>query len=219
VILPLGPPGTGEERVRGAGLVLRQKDGRTIIDLIQFGSAAERAGLDFDFEITSVLTSNDRPPAELVWIPATERRTCPMYRNILLPVDLSDKHSWRKALPTALALSTTFQAGLHVMTVLPAVGSPMVDQLLPPDYKTKLHEHAAAQLEDFIAEQVPEDVTVKRIVAVGSVYREILSVAKEIGADLIVMGSHRPELADYLLGANAAKVVRHANCSVMVVRA
>ena len=44
-------------------------------------------------------------------------------------------------------------------------------------------------------------------------------MAKEIGADLIVMGSHRPELADYLLGANAAKVVRHADCSVMVVRA
>jgi Domain of unknown function (DUF3394) len=41
-----------------------------IIDLIQFGSAAERAGLDFDFEITSVLVTNDRPPQELVWIPA-----------------------------------------------------------------------------------------------------------------------------------------------------
>jgi hypothetical protein len=41
-----------------------------IVDLIQFGSAAERAGLDFDFEITNVLVTNARPPAELVWIPA-----------------------------------------------------------------------------------------------------------------------------------------------------
>jgi nucleotide-binding universal stress UspA family protein len=32
------------------------------------------------------------------------------------------------------------------------------------------------------------------------------------------MGSHRPELSDYLLGPNAGKVVRHAKCSVMVVR-
>jgi hypothetical protein len=70
VILPLGAPGTGEERLQGAGLELRQEDGRTIIDLVQFGSAAERAGLDFDFEITSVLVTNDRPPPELVWIPA-----------------------------------------------------------------------------------------------------------------------------------------------------
>jgi hypothetical protein len=70
VILPLGPPGTGEERLLSAGLELRQEDGRMLIDLIQFGSAAERAGLDFDFEITSVLLVNPRPPKEIMWIPA-----------------------------------------------------------------------------------------------------------------------------------------------------
>ena len=36
--------------------------------------------------------------------------------------------------------------------------------------------------------------------------------------DLIVMASHRPELKDYLIGPNAARVVRHADCSVQVVR-
>jgi nucleotide-binding universal stress UspA family protein len=141
-----------------------------------------------------------------------------MYRNILLPVDLSDKHSWRKALPTAIALSTSFQAELHVMTVVPDFGLPMVGQFFPPDFEAKAHAHVAAQLEDFIAEQVPEDVAAKRIVAAGNIYQQILRVAEEIGADLIVMGSHRPELSDYLLGPNAARVVRHANCSVMVVR-
>ena len=53
-----------------AGLELRQEEGRTFIDLVQFGSAAERAGLDFDFEITSVLLVNPRPPKEIMWIPA-----------------------------------------------------------------------------------------------------------------------------------------------------
>ena len=42
--------------------------------------------------------------------------------------------------------------------------------------------------------------------------------SEAIKADLIVMGSHRPELRDYLLGPNAARVVRHAPCSVVVVR-
>jgi TRAP-type uncharacterized transport system fused permease subunit len=70
VILPLGAPGTGEERLMSAGLELRQEEGRTFIDLVQFGSAAERAGLDFDFEITSVLLVNPRPPREVMWIPA-----------------------------------------------------------------------------------------------------------------------------------------------------
>jgi TRAP transporter 4TM/12TM fusion protein len=70
VILPLGPAAPGGERLMAAGLELRQEEGRTIIDLVQFGSAAERAGLDFDFEITSVLLVNPRPPKEIMWIPA-----------------------------------------------------------------------------------------------------------------------------------------------------
>ncbi|HEX5080326.1 MAG TPA: universal stress protein [Geminicoccaceae bacterium] len=142
-----------------------------------------------------------------------------MYRHILLPVDLSDAHSWRKALPTALTLSTTFRAELHVMTVVPEFGMPLVAQYFPQGYEAKMHEHVAAALAKFVAEQVPKDVEVQRIVAAGKIYQQILRVAEEIGADLIVMGSHRPELSDYLLGPNAARVVRHAGCSVMVVRA
>jgi nucleotide-binding universal stress UspA family protein len=141
-----------------------------------------------------------------------------MYSNILLPVDLSDQHSWLKALPTAIALSESFQATLHVMTVVPEFGLPMVGQFFPPDYEAKLHNQVAKQLADFIAAQAPNHADVKRIVATGKIYQQIVNTAKRIKADLIVMGSHHPELSDYLLGPNAARVVRHANCSVMVVR-
>jgi hypothetical protein len=61
---------TGDERLMSAGLALREEDGRMLIDLVQFGSVAARSGLDFDFEITRVLLVNDRPPPELVWLPA-----------------------------------------------------------------------------------------------------------------------------------------------------
>jgi nucleotide-binding universal stress UspA family protein len=43
-------------------------------------------------------------------------------------------------------------------------------------------------------------------------------VAEEKGADLIIIASHRPGLKDYFLGSTAAKVVRHAKCSVLVIR-
>jgi len=43
-------------------------------------------------------------------------------------------------------------------------------------------------------------------------------VAKEKDVDLIIIASHRPGLQDYFLGSTAAKVVRHATCSVLVVR-
>ncbi len=47
---------------------------------------------------------------------------------------------------------------------------------------------------------------------------EILRVAREIEADLILLAAHRPELKDFLLGPNAARVVRHFDGSVLVVR-
>jgi universal stress protein F len=52
----------------------------------------------------------------------------------------------------------------------------------------------------------------------GHAAQSILDVAEDVGADLIVVASHRPGLSDYLLGSTASRVVRHANCSVLVVR-
>ena len=147
-----------------------------------------------------------------------------MYRNILLPVDLSDKHSWRKALPTAVSLCETFEARLHLIAVVPELGQVLglnprlAGQLLPDGQEVKLRQLAARQLRDLAAEQVPPEIESRRTVAEGKVYQEILKAADGIKADLIVMGSHHPELKDYLLGPNAARVVRHADCSVMVVR-
>ncbi len=56
-------------------------------------------------------------------------------------------------------------------------------------------------------------------VAHGTIYDEIMKAADKLDCDLILMGSHRPELKDYLLGPNAVRIVRHANQSVFVVRA
>ena len=55
-------------------------------------------------------------------------------------------------------------------------------------------------------------------VRIGHSYSTILDTAEDIGADLIIIASHRPGLQDYFLGSTAAKVVRHAKCSVLVVR-
>lgn len=52
----------------------------------------------------------------------------------------------------------------------------------------------------------------------GHSYKTILEVAKEKQVDLIIIASHRPGLQDYFLGSTAAKVVRHAACSVLVMR-
>ena len=50
------------------------------------------------------------------------------------------------------------------------------------------------------------------------IYHEVLDEADKCGADLIVIGSHRPSMSTYLLGSNATTIVRHAKVSVLVVR-
>ena len=56
------------------------------------------------------------------------------------------------------------------------------------------------------------------VVRNGTVYREIVEAAKDLDIGQIVMGAHRPSLADFLLGPNSARVARHAGCTVTVVR-
>jgi len=59
---------------------------------------------------------------------------------------------------------------------------------------------------------------VRHVVATGRVYAEILKIADVDNADLIVIGAQTPDLADFLLGPNSARIVRHAKTSVYVVR-
>lgn len=141
-----------------------------------------------------------------------------MYKTILLPIDLGDPSSWSKALPTTLELAKTFKAEIVVMTVVPDFGMTMVGEFFPDDFEGKATAEGDRRLHAFIAEHVPDGIVAHTRVAHGSIYREILTASQEAGADLIVMASHRPELRDYLLGPNAARVLRHAACSVLVVR-
>lgn len=53
----------------------------------------------------------------------------------------------------------------------------------------------------------------------GHAYRSIIEYADKGSFDCIVIGSHKPDVSDYLMGSTAAKVVRHAACAVHVHRA
>jgi nucleotide-binding universal stress UspA family protein len=141
-----------------------------------------------------------------------------MFKDILVPVDINDERIWKKAMATAIALAQRFGATLHVMTVVPEFGLPAVSQYFPADFESKMREHAHDELKAIIDRELPREVMRQLIIAEGSIYKEIVRVAEETKSDLIVMGSHRPELRDYLLGANATKVAQHAACSVMIVR-
>ena len=70
VMLPVGEKASGAERLVHAGLELRREGDKMFIDNIVFSSPAEKQKLDFDWEIVSVQTKADRPPKQLLFIPA-----------------------------------------------------------------------------------------------------------------------------------------------------
>ncbi|MBC8211452.1 MAG: universal stress protein [Gammaproteobacteria bacterium] len=141
-----------------------------------------------------------------------------MYKDILLPVDLNHESSWRSALPVALAHCKAFGARLHVMTVIPEFGMSIVGNYFPEGFEKRHLEDTGKLLHEFVTRRIPADCKVQHIVAEGKAYREIIAMAEKVNADLIIMGSHRPEMKDYLLGPNAERVVRHFSRSVLVVR-
>ncbi len=141
-----------------------------------------------------------------------------MYKEILLPIDLNDPGTQEKAVSTAIEYAKTFGARLHALTIVPDLGVGVVGTFFPEDYAQKAKAAAEGELRDYVKRHVPDGVAAEHAVALGTIYEEIIEYAKAVDADLIVMGSHRPELKDYLIGPNASRVVRHADCSVLVVR-
>ena len=141
-------------------------------------------------------------------------------QNIVAFVDLDDEDSSNKVLTTAIDYARHTGARLHVLTIVPdgMFKMTVVAQLIPADYERKLLDDARQRLAALIKEHAIDDVQLEQAVSLGSVYKEALHFARNVDADLIVVGAHKPELKDYLLGPNAGQIVRHAKCSVWVVR-
>lgn len=138
-----------------------------------------------------------------------------MFKSILVPIDLSDPDYYKSAIATAAEMAKRDNADLHLVTVLPVI-SGMVASHVPADIEAQITDDAKKEIEKLAGKTGLSKA--KASVRHGSVYHEVLDEAERIGADLIVMGSHRPGMATYLIGSNAARIVRHATCSVLVLR-
>ena len=88
-----------------------------------------------------------------------------MFKEILLPVDLNDDSSWRKALPVAVDLCQKFGCKLHVMTVVPSFGMAIVGQYFPKNFEKDALKGADEKLHAFTKQHVPKEVPCQHIVA------------------------------------------------------
>lgn len=150
-----------------------------------------------------------------------------MPNRILVPVDLSDSESTKAVLAGAVKQWNTMKdPELILMAVVPE----MVAGL---DWRYAIRGETGGSeewdvkkalatmvehLNEVASDHIPDGVAFKTIARHGSIYEEVLEVSKEMEIDQIVIGAHRRKAADFLLGANAARIVRHATCSVTVIR-
>ena len=141
-----------------------------------------------------------------------------MFHSILLPVDLAAGSGWARQVTVACELARPNSAKLHALVVVPDFGMAIVGSYFDKSFEQKALADAKAKIDEFAQRETPSDVVCEGHVAHGAIYDEILNSADTLGCDAIVISAHRPGFKDYLLGSNAARVVRHAKQSVVVVR-
>ncbi len=136
-----------------------------------------------------------------------------MYKNILVPVDMGNEETNLRMINKAKSL---LDGGgkitlLHVMDEVPTYAR----TYLKPETIEKNLMEVRGEL-TAMAKLSGGDMAVE--VKFGRPSPVILDEAEDLGADLIIMASHQPNISDYLLGSTAARVVRHAKCSVLIDR-
>lgn len=136
-----------------------------------------------------------------------------MYNTIIVPVEMSHAEKASPMLAAARQLGGD-QAKIVLVSVVEDVPTYVAAEL-PGGVIDKAKQTAKGKLEE-IAREAGGNTEVE--VRSGQASAVVLGLAKEKRADAIVIASHRPGLADYLLGSTAARVVRHAPCSVFVLR-
>ncbi len=143
-----------------------------------------------------------------------------MYKQILVPIDLSDPELAKPAIANAVMMARQTDGTIRLVNVLPLTPV-MLAEYVPPDFEVQQRKAAEDAIAIIAKESGLEPSRVSTAVRQGGIYQEILEEANNIHADLIVMSSHRPQrhaVRTYFLGSNAGHVVRYAKCSVLVVR-
>jgi len=136
-----------------------------------------------------------------------------MYKNIVVAVDLSHGEAGKALM--AKAINLLDQGGvIHLLHVLEDVPSYIAAEL-PRDLGDRRQAEAKVELAVLIEDN---GVSVETEVRTGAAASQILQSSEDNGADLIMIASHRPGLSDYFIGSTAARVVRHAQCSVLISR-
>jgi universal stress protein A len=145
----------------------------------------------------------------------------PRWEKIVCPVDLSEVSM--SALKLAASVAIQFESSLVIMNVVEPIVAPSdftFGPMTSGEVEDRLVDRSAQALKELAATlQVPSERVSARVER-GRASSEIVRVAQEEKADLIVIGTHGyTGMAHVLLGSTAERVIRKAPCPVLTVRA
>ena len=142
------------------------------------------------------------------------------FKQILIPIDFS-AHS-TAAFEAAVEIAKAFDSKIHLLhcyQIQPGGISPY-GIAIPPSYFAEIRDAASQQLAEWQEKHVPAGISVDSSTMSDAPSEAIIAAAKQIGADLIVMGTRGLSgFKHVMLGSVAERTVRLAPCPVMTVHA
>jgi len=141
-------------------------------------------------------------------------------KKILCPIDFSGPSV--QGFEYAVEFAKQFGAEIEILYVLPVMPPYPTDpnsEFRVPEFEAILHKEAEDQLDALVKEKIPTGINVKATIGHGHAAKEIIKVAEESKADLVVIATQgHSGWHHLLLGSVAEKVIRHAPCPVFIVR-
>lgn len=144
----------------------------------------------------------------------------PQIKRIVVPVDFSEYS--KRAFRYSIDFAQTFGAEMILVYVVEPVIYPAdfsFGQVALPSMEHELQQRSQEQLAALIAKEVPQGVHARSVIRSGKPFVEIIQLAKEEEADLIIIATHGHSGIEHVLfGSTAEKVVRKAPCPVLSIR-
>ena len=139
-------------------------------------------------------------------------------RSVLVPIDFSEPSE--KALDYAVSLAKQFGAKLTLLSVIEPFPTPDFAYYPLVMENDKMVAETKKRLEQVpVKAGVKKELIEKTLVRNGVPFKEITAAARSLKVDLIVISTHGYSgLAHVFMGSTAERVVRHAECPVLVVR-
>ncbi len=134
-------------------------------------------------------------------------------KKILVAVDIARENGNDAVMKAAEIFSNAMGGSLVLLHIIEPAPGYVVAQI-PKEILAQRKTDAEMALRDLADQYGVSEAVVRE----GAPAAEIVEYASEISADVIVLDSHDPDLSNYFIGSVASRVVRHAHCSVHIVR-